>query len=51
MGDARLMRILFGDRRQYRDLPARSARAKAMIERTRPWSFACCRRAWLSPEA
>ena len=37
MGDARLMRILFGDRRQYHDLPARSARAKAVIERTRPW--------------
>jgi hypothetical protein len=37
MGDARLMRMLFGDRRQYRDLPARSARAKATIERTRPW--------------
>jgi hypothetical protein len=37
MGDARLMRILFGDHRQYHDLPARSARAKAVIERTRPW--------------
>ena len=37
MGDARLMRILFGDRRQYHDLPARSA--LAVIERTRPWEF------------
>jgi hypothetical protein len=37
VGDARLMRILFGDRRQYHDLPARSARAKITIERTRPW--------------
>ena len=37
MGDARLMRILFGDRRQYRDLPARSVRARRTIERTRPW--------------
>jgi hypothetical protein len=37
MGDARLMRILFGDRRQYHDLPARSARARRTIEHTRPW--------------
>ena len=37
MGDARLMRILFGDRRQYHDLPARSAGLRVVIERTRPW--------------
>jgi hypothetical protein len=37
MGDARLMRILFGDRRHYHDLPARSERAKLTIARTRPW--------------
>ena len=31
------MRILFGDRRHYHDLPARSERAKLTIARTRPW--------------
>lgn len=37
MGDARLARLLGGDRRNYRDTPARSARAKAIVQRTRPW--------------
>jgi hypothetical protein len=37
MGEARLTRLLFVDRRQYHDVPARSARAKVTIERTRPW--------------
>jgi hypothetical protein len=37
MGDARLKRILFGDRRHYHDLPTRSERAKLTIARTRPW--------------
>jgi hypothetical protein len=37
--DDRLRRILYGIHRQFQDIPARSERAKATIQRVRPWEL------------
>ena len=37
--DDRLRRLLYGIQRQFRDSPARSARAKEIVQHVKPWTL------------